>query len=385
MKNKIILMLIFSLMIFSGCQIAGGSLFVYADGLPYENYVIYNENGDIICEKSQIEIGDEFITADFSLYKITHIDNHKGYAVLVEKKQPPKISTKKDVAKDKMSQRGELKKKICLYMTHNDESYTPTDGYDSIYGKGGIHDVAKDFKEQLEKKGIQVILDESLHIPHNNTAYSRSAVTAQRLLNEQRPDAMFDVHRDGVSKSYYYVTNNGKSYSKIRMVLGKSNPNFNENFEFAQTLFALGNDKYPFLFSDIYLGKGHYNQALQPTALLFEMGTYLIEKEYVLNSLPLLAEVVDTSLFGSKVDEEGNIIVDETVKPNDVVGVKPPNFENNNDSLTDNNQTITEKELPKASSKGWIAALVLSIFTVFLLGVGGIILKRKEDKENTNK
>ncbi len=372
-------------MIFSGCQIAGVSLFVYADGLPYENYVIYNENGDIICEKSQIEIGDEFITADFSLYKITHIDNHKGYAVLVEKKQPPKISTKKDVAKDKMSQRGELKKKICLYMTHNDESYTPTDGYDSIYGKGGIHDVAKDFKEQLEKKGIQVILDESLHIPHNNTAYSRSAVTAQRLLNEQRPDAMFDVHRDGVSKSYYYVTNNGKSYSKIRMVLGKSNPNFNENFEFAQTLFALGNDKYPFLFSDIYLGKGHYNQALQPTALLFEMGTYLIEKEYVLNSLPLLAEVVDTSLFGSKVDEEGNIIVDETVKPNDVVGVKPPNFENNNDSLTDNNQTITEKELPKASSKGWIAALVLSIFTVFLLGVGGIILKRKEDKENTNK
>lgn len=386
MKKKFLFIFTLSIIIFSFCLISPINKITFADGEPNENYVIYDESGEIVCEKSRIEIGDEFITSDFSQYKIVHIENHKGYAILIDKKQPPQIIGKKDVSKNKMSQRGGLKKKICLYMTHNDESYTPTDGYDSIYGAGGIHDVAKNFKKELEKRDISVVLDESLHIPHNNTAYSRSAVTASRLLEEERPDAMFDVHRDGVSKSYYYVTNNGKEYSKIRIVLGKSNPNFDENLEFAQTLFALGNDKYPFLFSDIYLGKGHYNQALQPTALLFEMGTYLIEKDYVLNSIPLLSEMVDTALFASEMDDEGNISVDEEEsKPSDVVGVKPPNFENNSSDDITNNDNTTENTLPKALNKGWIAALVLSIVTIMLLTVGGVILKRKENKKDNTK
>ncbi len=397
--KKIVILFILSLLFFTPA--AGLGNFALADGQANENYIIYNEDGEIICEKSSIEIGDGFITPDFCEYEIIQIENHKGYAKLVKKLRQPNINRKKNLAKQKLAQRGQLSKKICLYLTHNDESYTPSDGYDSIYGKGGIHDVAKEFQNQLDKKGISVVLDETLHIPHNSTAYSRSGVTAKKLLDNQRPDAMFDVHRDGVSKSFYYVTNNGEGYSKIRIVVGKSNPNFDENYSFAQTIFALGNDMYPFLFSDIYLGKGHYNQALQPTDLLFEMGTYLIEKEYVMKSLPLLANVVEKALYQSETDANGDIAVDDNqpsdeiigVKPpisNDIIDVKPPNVDIGNGNIGGNNQvekpsdgTFVDASKEKGDKGGLIIAITVIgvvVFGMFLLSIALIRNERKNKK-----
>ncbi len=376
MKKKIIILFIISFfIIFPAFRLENIS---YADGEPIENYVVYDENGNIICEKSSIEVGDGFITSEFYEYEIIKVDNHKGYAKLVKVHSPPQISYNENIKKEKMSQRGQLEKKICLYMTHNDESYTPSDGYDSVYGKGGIHDVAYNFKQELGKKGINVVLDETLHIPHNSSAYTRSSVTANRLLSEERPDAMFDVHRDGVSKSYYYVTNDGKEYSKIRIVVGKSNPNFDENYAFAQSIFALGNSKYPFLFSDIYLGKGHYNQALQPTDLLFEMGTYLIEKELVYNSLPLLADTIDTLMYASEVSDEGDITVDESSKPNNTEVVTPSN---NDLAILPSKEVIDSTQ----KTKGYLAPLILSLIIALVLAIGGYILYIKSKNKGETK
>lgn len=346
------------------------------DGEVNENYLIYNENQELICEKSSIQVGDTFITRDFYEYEIIKVENHRGEAKLTKKLEPPQIKRKKYIYNEKLSKRGALSKKICLYMTHNDESYRPTDGYDSIYGAGGIHDVAKKFKSELNKKDIDVVLDETLHIPHNSSAYSRSSVTANRLLNNERPDAMFDVHRDGVSKSYYYYNDGKEDYSKIRIVVGKSNPNFEENYKFAQNIFAIGNSMYPWLFSDIYCGKGHYNQSLQPTDILFEMGTYLIEKEYVLNTLPLLAEVVDVTLYASLTDEEGDITIDDDAPATNgsPTIITPPS------SIT-NNPTSTAKT---KSNKGWISALVFTIVFATFLGVCGYLLY-KNSKRNPKK
>ena len=346
------------------------------DGEVGENYVIYNQEDELLCEKSSIEIGYTFITRDFCEYEITKIENHKGYAKYLRKIDVPQIKRKKFVANDKLSQRGALSKKICLYLTHNDESYRPSDGYDSIYGAGGIHDVAKKFQSELKMKDIEVVLDETLHIPHNSSAYSRSGVTAKKLLDKERPDAMFDVHRDGVSKSYYYYNEGGKDYSKIRIVVGKSNPNFNENYKFAQSIFAIGNSMYPWLFSDIYCGKGHYNQALQPTDLLFEMGTYLIEKDYVFNTLPLLAEVVDTVLFASLVDEEGDITIDDDAPAtNDTPTIiTPPSSNTGNESNTTNESTTATTQ----EKHGWLGAMILSAIIVLIIGAGSFLLITKD-------
>jgi len=105
--KKIVILFILSLFII--CPIFNvGGVFVSADGKPAENYVVYDENGEVICEKSSIELGDGFITADFNEYEIVRIDNHKGYAKLVRRLKPPSIRHEKDIKKDKMAQRGQL-------------------------------------------------------------------------------------------------------------------------------------------------------------------------------------------------------------------------------------------------------------------------------------
>lgn len=289
-------------------------------------YEIYDEDGHMLTFSSEVEIGDTILTKDFSEYQVYEIQGQRCIARLLRNLNKPELNS----AKQKQSALG---KKLCLYMTHNDESYTPSDGYDSIYGAGGIHDVAKSLKCAFEKKGINVVLDESLHIPHDSKAYSRSSVTAKSLYNSQNPDALFDIHRDGVSRKYYLASHNGEQYSKIRIVVGKSNPNFEENYKFAQDVFAVGNELYPWLFLDIYCGKGHYNQELMSTNLLFEMGTYLIEKDLVLKSVPYLADAIENTMYSSIPSSdagklEGNLIPDSV-----------DSMQENNESVRDQNRS----------------------------------------------
>ena len=315
-----------------------------------------------MSKKSGVAVGDTFITSDFYEFEIFKIEGQNAYARVLRAITIPKINRRVFP-----QNRGAKYKKLCLYMTHNDESYTPSDGYDSIYGAGGIHDVAKELKKELSLRGIDVVLDETLHIPHNSSAYTRSGVTAKRLKSEEDPDALFDIHRDGVSKKYYYTSQNGEDFSKIRIVVGKSNPDFDKNYQFAQKVFALGASMYPWLFLDIYSGSGHYNQQIKETNLLFEMGTYLIEKESVLNSIPYLVDVVETALYDSYTTEDDEIIVDDNEVPetNDIISGE--NSSNNGDYDT--------KEV--LDGKIWYKTTIILIIAMgFLIG-GGVYLYKK--------
>ena len=303
MKRFVVLIICLILMAVLSPYFQGVSSAIDGETVQYE---IFDDDGKLLTFNSEVFVGDKILNRDFYEYEVYKIEGYKCYARLVRKVDTPIMNS------SQKSMAGKQKRKVCLYMTHNDESYTPTDGYDSIYGAGGIHDVAQKFKEELERRKIEVVLDETLHIPHNSSAYSRSSVTATSLLKTEEPDALFDIHRDGVSKKYYYTNQSGKDYSKIRIVVGKSNPNFEENYAFSQKVFAVGNEKYPWLFLDIYCGKGHYNQSLKNTNLLFEMGTYLIEKESVFNSVPYLAETIETAMYEGYSNPENEVVGEET-------------------------------------------------------------------------
>lgn len=299
----IIICLILNLVCFSK------TTFVYAfDGETDNPFVVYTIDGEYLFEKSSVEVGDNYISKDFLMYEISSVDmnNKTAVAVFVKELKKPDVSV--NPYKKKIESNAD--KRICLYLTHNDESYVPTDGYDSVYGAGGVHDVAKAIKTSFENLGIKVALDETLHIPHDTSAYSRSNSTAKKLLSANNPDAIFDIHRDGVSRKYYATTVNGVERSKVRIVVGQANANYEENLEFATYLLAVAEENYPWLFSDIYMAKGHYNQGLYNKALLFEMGTYLIEKELVLASVKPLTEVVSTALYATTVNSgSGEIVV----------------------------------------------------------------------------
>ena len=166
----------------------------------------------------------------------------------------------------------------------------------------------KSLKIEFEKLGYEVFFDETLHLPHDSKAYSRSELTAKKLL-AQNPDALFDIHRDGVSRSVYVKNVDGVERCKVRIVVGQANPNKEANLQFAMFLVSVSKEICPWLFLDIYYAKGHYNQELTSKGLLFEMGTYLAEKEIVLNSTPFLANVVDKTLFSTVVENENTLLI----------------------------------------------------------------------------
>lgn len=285
----------------------------YCSQIYESNYQIF-ENDTLLFERPQVCVGDIIITKDFSEYEVYLVDE----TTCIAKVKKIKDGENQKITKKQFTSTNTTDKKICLYMTHNDESYLDGDGTDSVYGRGGIHDIANKLAYCLKQKGVSITIDETLHIPHNSSAYSRSKTTAQKLLQEN-PNALFDIHRDGVSRSCYATTVDGKERSQIRIVVGQANPNKEQNLKFAKYLMSVADVICPWLFSDIYYAKGNYNQNLYEKALLFEMGTYTMEKDIVMESVPELADVIVTTLFATTIDNEGNLIIGDLSNQNQTI------------------------------------------------------------------
>ena len=80
--------------------------------------------------------------------------------------------------------------------------------------------------------------------------------------------------------------------------------NFEVAEQFALYLLSVANKVCDWLFLDIYYASGHYNQGLYSKALLFEMGSHLVEKSLVMESVPELAKVINTALFNTTVNKD---------------------------------------------------------------------------------
>lgn len=292
---------------------------VFAADTDKKYYTIYDSNDEskvIFVRSEDVKTGDHYISSDNKLYEISSVDDAKmtGQATFKENVRLPVFNVKKKGTEPQKALA--VSKVVGLYHTHNDECYNNGDGTDSVYGAGGIHDIGKEFKNQFEKLGVSVIYDETLHLPHNSGAYTRSQPTAKALL-DKGVKAIFDVHRDATPRSEYITTVDGVEMSKIRMVVGSANTNSSANKEFALSIKSYADEIFPGLIKDIYIGRGNYNQQLSERAMLFEFGTNTIEKKLVERSAQPLAKVLDVILFGSVnaspaslegVDLQGNVI-----------------------------------------------------------------------------
>jgi len=253
--------------------------------------------------------GDEYIAADNTLYRVTAVSEGKATAEKLGAESMPDVSwldagAAKAVFADESilaaSNQTDAKKLIAMYVTHSDESYIPSDGTESINGQGGIYDVARQLRDELQTLGVDVILDESTHLPHDSGAYRRSRQTAERLL-QKRPDAIVDIHRDGIpDENEYICTIDGEPASQVRLLVGRSNQNSEVNREFAKEIKAVADKQYPGLIKDIFIGKGNYNQDLAPNAILLEFGTHTLSKERALESTQMMADVLSTTLYGTQ-------------------------------------------------------------------------------------
>ena len=267
-----------------------------------ECFVVYDaeDSSKVLFMKGEgIEVDDEYISADNKLYTIESV-NEEDKTAVARYVESVKMPVYKITKKGQMeSVNASVEKRIGLYHTHNDECYNDADGTDSIYGAGGIHDIGATLKKNFEDLGVKVVYSEDLHLPHDSGAYTRSEQTASELLRNG-VDAIFDIHRDATPRSEYITTVNGEKMSKVRMVVGSANVNSAINKEFALNIKAYADEVYPGLIKDIYIGKGNYNQQLSSKAMLFEMGTNLIEKSLVEKSTLPLAKTIDVVLYGTR-------------------------------------------------------------------------------------
>lgn len=298
-------------------------------------FKVYDTNNNLIFERNNVVIDDIIIDKNFNMFQIYEIDaiNKTAKAKFIKKIETPTIVEKEFSNINNTT----ISKNIGLYNTHNDESYEIGDGYSSIYGAGGIHDITKKLSGELEKLGINTYYDETLHIPHDYNAYSRSKNTVNKLLTNNL-NALFDIHRDGASRSTYVkkVDNNDKCM--VRIVVGQANPNKDANLKFALYLMSVAKQMCPWLFLDIYYAHGEYNQSLNSKNLLFEMGSHLVEKELVLQTVPYLAKVINATLFQTTIDSDKDEIVisNNNQTSNNTVDkvLDSYNQKNNNSSLT---------------------------------------------------
>lgn len=263
-------------------------------------YTVYENNTDKILFRISwdLNVNDQYLSHDNKMYKIIKVDkkNDKAYAKYIETIKLPNIDIDK-VSQVMAQKTGE--RRIAMYSTHSDESYIPTDGSSSIYGHGGIYHVDSSLSKALEGKGIKTIVDRTLYLPHDAMAYRRSRVGAIKLLKNDRPDVLLDVHRDAAPYQDYIRKIAGTNATGVRLVLGRTNANMKVNQDLAFRIKAIADKQYPNLVKDIFYGSGDYNQDLTPNSLLLEFGTDTHTRQRAEESAKFMADVLTKAVYGS--------------------------------------------------------------------------------------
>lgn len=168
---------------------------------------------------------------------------------------------------------------VIIYHTHSSESYMPykESNYHREEVKGTVREVGDVMEDALEKKGINVIHDKTVHDrPSYNESYSKSLSTIQSLIKKY-PTAVYiiDLHRDAAAASATegkYTVINGKRVAKFSMVVGQANENYVELYDFAQKVGKRAGEMYSGFGGSIIEQNYKYNEFVSNKALLLEVG-----------------------------------------------------------------------------------------------------------------
>lgn len=271
------------------------------------------DDGTVIMRTARnISVGDLYVDQNNNLFAVTEVAGDTAWARFlrnIELSSSFHQTGVTDISLLQVQAGNEANKddnKIVIYHTHGAESYVPSDGTESRLEGGGILDVGKSFENALRDKPFEPIRSNETHVPHDANAYQRSRRTAEELLKEN-PIALFDIHRDAVPAEEYTETVEGKPTVQIQFVVGRQNQNMAANQSFAESLKKTADDIYPGLIKGIFMANGSYNQDLQPSSLLLEVGSHENTKEGAQKAISLFADVVESYYFGAEAprDSEG--------------------------------------------------------------------------------
>lgn len=290
---------------------------MFDDGVGHRSadgyYTWRDEAGDIITYTALAPaVGDTYITADNRLYEVVEVGEDRTVrAEFREEVELPRVAGEVATApavrqlagfswlgrwlaaavelvqaRDRSAEPGP----IGIYHSHNAESYVPDSGDEFKEPHGDILEVGRALKEALEEQGYRVIWSDRSHLPHDGGAYQRSRATVRELL-EQGAVALIDVHRDAIPAEQYRDVVAGEELTKVRLVVGRQNPNREANLELAKRIKAVADERYPGLVKGIFNARGNYNQDVGPRTILMEFGTHETSLEEAVRAAKLMAEV----------------------------------------------------------------------------------------------
>ena len=194
--------------------------------------------------------------------------------------------------------------KVGIYHSHGAESYVTSDGTESIDQGGGIIDVGDTLSRSLEEQGVAVVHSTEPHVPHDAGAYNRSRRTAEELVFRENTDMIIDVHRDAVPAEEYETEVNGEPVTQILLVVGEQNQTSDNNWQLAQDLKGIADERYPGLVKGILAAPGSFNQDLSPQSILIEVGAAENNKEEAERAVTLFGDVVNEYLTGVETTPE---------------------------------------------------------------------------------
>ena len=330
-----------------------------------EIWTLVTQEGQRLTQiAAPVTVGDEYIAQDNRAYRVTAVDEGTRMATVQETGREAAVSQAFYPAVRALA----AEKRVGIYCTHSDESYEIGDGASSLEtGWAGIHDVAATLKSWLEDKDVTVDFNTGSFLPHDAGAYRRSRAAAMELV-KTGPAAVFDIHRDGIPDASEYETEiEGEKVTKVRLLVGRSNPNSAENKQFAVQLKSVADAAYPGLIKVIFLGKGNYNQELMPDSVLLEFGTHTSDKAQVLASTQYMADVINMTVFGGAQGYSRK--AEGAAQPAPSGAVSPP--QGGQGSVT---RQSAETEAPKKNNSGvWIAiAVIVGLAIVAVVGFGAL-------------
>jgi len=200
-------------------------------------------------------------------------------------------------------------KRVFIYHTHNRESFLPE-------LKPGLRaDEAQDdeinvtlagrrLAERLEELGIGAVASDTdypsvIEDFNWNESYRYSLQTVREAF-AAHPELRYflDIHRDAAPRRSTTVTIDGKAYAQVYFIIGRSNPNWEQNERLAREIHDRLEAGYPGISRGV-LGKrsgsgnnGEYNQSFSPGSLLIEVGGVENSLEEVYRTIDILAGVL---------------------------------------------------------------------------------------------
>jgi stage II sporulation protein P len=199
------------------------------------------------------------------------------------------------------------KKVVFIYHSHNRESFLPelknvTRADLAYHSEVNITKVGERLAQRLEELGIGAEHSETDYPSiikdfefAKSYAYSNKTVK-EALATNQDIKMIFDIHRDSLNRDRTTTRIDGKDYAQVFFVVGKRNPDWEKNSDFAGKLHAKLEEKYPGISKGVFgkssHGNAEYNQSLFPNSMLVEIGGPYNSMEEMNRTADLLAKVV---------------------------------------------------------------------------------------------